>query len=393
MEGTGRGRKQNPKPTAFKQLLFTVCTEPGGQSIPVQPPLGAGCDTDARTQPRPTAGGGSRGSRCCGAEVALARGAAAVGAEDQKAPVLGQRDRRPQCPVPPAPAWGTKGRTGPGAAAGASGRARVLVPGRALPAAWESPLKSKRWMRRASQPSPQVGCTAPGFGARGAEERLGVCRVTAHKPAQKPRAGAWGRSGPRKALGRDRGGGAGGAEAALPGPRAAPGSPSPPPRPQPTRRRLQPTHGCRGVWEQPWSWERLRPTCRPSPRPLAATGQGDTPSSHQPPRHVCDSRRDAAPARPQSHGARPQRQAAARRAAAGSQIQRETSVLPFPLHMHQAGESPPSRALVPSRINISAGTSSPTHQGEGVEGGQCVSDGGDGTESASDHGRNVKRNN
>lgn len=61
--------------------------------------------------------------------------------------------------------------------------------------------------------------------------------------------------------------GAGGAEAALPGPRAAPGSPSPPPRPQPTRRQLQPTHGCRGVWEQPRSWERLRPTCRPSPRP------------------------------------------------------------------------------------------------------------------------------
>lgn len=216
----------------------------------------------------------------------MARGAAAAGAEDQKAPVLGRGDRRPQCPVPPAPAWGTKGRTGPGAAAGASGRARVLVPGRALPAAWESPLKSKRWMRRASQPSPQARCTAPGFGARGAEERPGVCRVTAHKPAQKPRAGAWGRSGPCKALGRDPAGGAGGADAALPGPRAAPGSPSPPPRPQPTRRRLQPTHGCRGVWEQPRSWERLRPTCRTSPRPPAATGQGDTPSSHQPPRHV-----------------------------------------------------------------------------------------------------------
>lgn len=67
------------------------------------------------------------------------------------------------------------------------------------------------------------------------------------------------------------------------------------------------------------------------------------------------------------------REAAPHRDTAGSQIHRETSVLLFPLHMHQAGELPPPRVLVLSRINTSAGTSSPTHQRGGV-GSQCVSD-------------------
>lgn len=67
------------------------------------------------------------------------------------------------------------------------------------------------------------------------------------------------------------------------------------------------------------------------------------------------------------------REAAPHRDTAGSQIHRETSVLLFPLHMHQAGESPPPRVLVLSRINTSAGTSSPTHQRGGVRS-QCVSD-------------------
>lgn len=50
--GENWGKKTKPKTTAFKQLLFTVCTEPGGQSIPVQQPQGAGCDTDTHTHNR-----------------------------------------------------------------------------------------------------------------------------------------------------------------------------------------------------------------------------------------------------------------------------------------------------------------------------------------------------
>lgn len=72
----------------------------------------------------------------------------------------------------------------------------------------------------------------------------------------------------------------------------------------------------------------------------------------------------------------PDGDAATRRDTAGPQIHGETSVLPFPLHMHQAGDSLPSQVPVPSRINISVGTSLPTRQrggwGGGVRGGFSV---------------------
>lgn len=69
--GWGRNgeRKQNPKTTAFKQLLFTVCTEPSGQSIPVQRPSGPGAtrthttETDGPHVPRLGSGRGGGGSR------------------------------------------------------------------------------------------------------------------------------------------------------------------------------------------------------------------------------------------------------------------------------------------------------------------------------------------
>lgn len=93
------------------------------------------------------------------------------------------------------------------------------------------------------------------------------------------------------------------------------------------------------------------------------------------------------PACPQSY-----REAAAHRDTARSQIHQETSVLLFPLHMHQAGESPPPQVLVLSRINISAGTSSPLHK-EGWGGESVCVRRGEKTQSASDQGRNVKQYN
>lgn len=89
----------------------------------------------------------------------------------------------------------------------------------------------------------------------------------------------------------------------------------------------------------------------------------------------------------------PNGDAATRRGTAGPQIHRETSVLPFPLHMHQAGDSLPSQVPVPSRINISVGTSSPARQRGGCGGDSVCVRRGEKTESASDRGRNVKQNN
>lgn len=129
-DGGKRGMKTKPKTTAFKQLLFTVCTEPGRQSIPVQRPLRARCDTDTHTQPRPTAprapparqrgAAGREPGRpgCCGAEVEHRPGesrSGAGGAEDQKAPVLGRwgaagsGDRLPTGPGALSPSTGPEG--------------------------------------------------------------------------------------------------------------------------------------------------------------------------------------------------------------------------------------------------------------------------------------------
>lgn len=182
------------------------------------------------------------------------------------------------------------------------------------------------------------------------------------------------------------------AETALLGPRASPA----PLWPLATCWRLLPTGTELGVQNQMRDWE----------SPTAASRQAAThlPGSHQPPDTRQGSQSQSflpflrlwphsrlgpvfqVPACPQSCC-----EAAPHRDTAGFQIHQETSVLLFPLHMHQAGESPPPRVLVLSRINTSAGTSSPTHQRGGV-GSQCVSDKGR-RQSASDHGRNVKQYN
>lgn len=70
------------------------------------------------------------------------------------------------------------------------------------------------------------------------------------------------------------------------------------------------------------------------------------------------------------------------------QIHPETSVLPFPLHMHQVGDLLPSRAPEPRRINTSAGASSPLT--EGLWGSVCVRRG-KRTEPASDDSRTSSR--
>lgn len=61
--------------------------------------------------------------------------------------------------------------------------------------------------------------------------------------------------------------------------------------------------------------------------------------------------------------------------AVGPQIHPETSVLPFPLHMHQVGDPLPSRAPEPRRINTSAGAGSPLTKG--LWGSVCVRRGGE----------------
>lgn len=139
-------------------------------------------------------------------------------------------------------------------------------------------------------------------------QKPGVCRVTAQKPTQKPRAGVSGRSGPRKALGRNPGSWPGdrrspplctrlppalatlgwGTEAASPGPRAAP--PAPPAhrsgnRPLaggscPHRHRAAGAARCgisRGTGRG------RAPTCSASPGPAATSSQADTHPPHPDP--------------------------------------------------------------------------------------------------------------
>lgn len=247
-------------------MLFTVCTEPSGQSIPVQRPLRAGCDTDTHRQTEtdgppppparaPPAGQRGEARRELGAARLLrGRGRASAWGE----PLWGWGSRGPESPCP-----------------------------RALGSSWEQGLASSRawcpepWHEGGDPAEPQVPlaepkcacssaglCPRPGEAALKAEggreqdplpwglgstcrrggggvQKPGVCRVTAQKPTQKPRAGVSGRSGPRKALGRNPGSWLGdrrspqlctrlppalatlgwGTEAASPGPRAAPPAP------------------------------------------------------------------------------------------------------------------------------------------------------------------------
>lgn len=51
-----------------------------------------------------------------------------------------------------------------------------------------------------------------------------------------------------------------------------------------------------------------------------------------------------------------------------NQIHRKPSLLPLPLHMHQAGGLLPFTGTVGSRINIPVGSSSLAHKERGVEG-------------------------
>lgn len=102
------GKKTKPKTTAFKQLLFTVCTEPSGQSIPVQRPLRAGCDTDTHRQTEtdgppppparaPPAGQRGEARRELGAARLLrGRGRASAWGE----PLWGWGSRGPESPCP-----------------------------------------------------------------------------------------------------------------------------------------------------------------------------------------------------------------------------------------------------------------------------------------------------
>lgn len=86
--GKKRGKKTKPKTTAFKQLLFTVCTEPSRQSIPVQRPSGPGATRTHTTEsdgPGPPAGQRERRGRAgqpgrCGAEVECRPGVSRSGA-------------------------------------------------------------------------------------------------------------------------------------------------------------------------------------------------------------------------------------------------------------------------------------------------------------------------
>lgn len=176
--GKKRGKKTKPKTTAFKQLLFTVCTEPSRQSIPVQRPSGPGATRTHTTEtdgPCPPAGQRERRGRAgrpgrCGAEVECRPGVSRSGA--------GGRGPESPCPqsweqpgmgtiflqdlVPPALARGwSRDQHGPICL---WQNLSVLVSCCALPAAWGSCPKSKRWMKRGATAPPTAGCAAPGFG-------------------------------------------------------------------------------------------------------------------------------------------------------------------------------------------------------------------------------------
>lgn len=228
------GKKTKPKTTAFKQLLFTICTEPGGQSIPVQrPPWGRVRHGHTHTHTTETNGPLSvlprpgRGERVGAARLLRGRGRASARGE----PLRGWGSRGPESPCPRAlrssrergpassRAWCPQSRHGAGGGNRHDPKClwqslSVLVPCRALPAAWGSRFKSRRWMRRAaaalSPPAPS-GTHCPGV--RGALARVevggrgkaggGVCRVC--RFAQETNLKASGRSGPCKALGRNPG--------------------------------------------------------------------------------------------------------------------------------------------------------------------------------------------
>lgn len=127
--------------------------------------------------------------------------------------------------------------------------------------------------------------------------------------------------------------------------------------------------GCCGVQDRARDWKQVHPASSTSLCPRATPNQADAhpPGSQQFPQAPAMALREPAfpflrpqldsslgpatwraPACPQFHDAQPRCEMAACRDMAGSQIHQETSVLPFPLHMHQAGKSPPSQALVPS---------------------------------------------
>lgn len=218
--GWERGKKTKPKTTAFKQLLFTICTEPGGQSIPVQrPPRGrvrhGHTHNRDRWPPLPVLPWPGSGERVGAARLLQGRGRASARGE----PLRGWGSRGPESPCPRAlgssrergsassRAWCPQPRHGAGGGNWHDPKClwqslSVLVPRRALPAAWGSRFKSRRWMRRAaaalSPPAPS-GTRCPRV--RGALAGVVGGRVTAQETNLK----ASGRSGPCKALGRNAG--------------------------------------------------------------------------------------------------------------------------------------------------------------------------------------------
>lgn len=288
----------------------------------------------------------------------------------------------------------------------------VLVPCCALPAAWGSRPKSKRWMKRGATALHSRMCCPRVCHGSGVEERPGFAELQLRNQSKSHRQEL------QAGLNRAR---PGGALAAFGVTDAAPSSV--PCCPQLYRAPAAKDRGCfagdksfpsptLATGHQPHAGSSCPGCCgvqdqiRDGESPTAASGQAAThlPGSHQPPDtrqgsvsqsflpflrlwpHIRLSPVFQVPACPQSCC-----KAAARRDTAGSQINRETSVLLFPLHMHQAGESPPPQVLVPSRINISTGTSSSTHQR--AVWGVSVCPRGEKTESASDHGRNVQQYN
>lgn len=169
--GWGRNgeRKQNPKQQLSNNCFLQYVQSPAGRASPYSGPRGR--VRHGHTQPRPMApmspgwaageagaAGAARPLRGRGRVSAWGeRAALGRGAEDQKAPVLGAGEQPGvgtiflQDLVPPALARGWSGdQHGPTCL---WQNLSVLVPHCALPAAWGSRPKSKRWMKR--------GATAP----------------------------------------------------------------------------------------------------------------------------------------------------------------------------------------------------------------------------------------
>lgn len=196
-EGGRNGeRKQNPKQQLSNNCFLQYVQSPAGRASPYSSPRGRvrhGHTQLRPMAPRPPAGQRERRGRAGAARPLRGRGR--VSAWGQPLWGWGQRTRKPlSSELGSSQEWGTiflQELVPPALARGWSRDQRgptclwqnlsVLVSCCALPAAWGSRPKSKRWMKRGATAPPQQDVLPQGLGGtchgRGAEEKLGFAEL------------------------------------------------------------------------------------------------------------------------------------------------------------------------------------------------------------------------